>query len=61
MAKPIEPTAEDWENVRKSLENPRERLMETLARSEARQRVAREEAERRRARLRRVPFGLLGR
>lgn len=61
MTKPIEPTEEDWANVRRSLENPRDRLMEILVRNEARRRVAREREEQRRARLRRFSFGLLGR
>jgi hypothetical protein len=61
MKSEIEPTPEDWENVRRSLENPRNTLMETLVRQEARRRVEREREERRRARLRRLSFGLLGR
>lgn len=43
---------------------PRESVIETLVQIEARKRVAREqreEHERRRARLRRLSFGLLGR
>ena len=59
----IEPTPEDYEAVRRRMEeeDPRERLMHALARSEARSRVAREREARRRARLRRLTLGLLGR
>ena len=58
MTKEIEPTAEDREAVRRSLENPREAMMETLARIEARKRVERERRERRRRLWRRLlPFG----
>jgi hypothetical protein len=57
MAKEIEPTAQDWEAVHRSLENPRQALMETLARIEARRRVEREQRERRLRLLRRfLPF-----
>lgn len=64
MAKPeIEPTPEDYDVVRRRLEeeDPREALIRSMARHEARKRVAREYEERRRARLRRLTFGLLGR
>jgi hypothetical protein len=54
MTESIEPTPEDWENVRRSLENPRQHFMETLARIEARQRVERERRERRRRLIRRL-------
>ena len=57
----IEPTAEDRERALAKLANPREQFIETLARGEARQRIAREQEERRRARLRKFSFGLLGR
>jgi hypothetical protein len=59
----IEPTPEDFEAVRRRMEqeDPRERLIYAMARSEARARVAREREERRRARLRRLTLGLLGR
>jgi len=57
MKKRIEPTAEDWENVRRSLETPREHMMEILARHEAQRRVEAERRERRRRLLRRlIPF-----
>lgn len=57
----IEPTAEDRERALAALANPRERFIETLARQEARRRIEREQRERRRARLRKLSFGLLGR
>jgi len=57
MRKEIEPTAEDYEAVRRSLEDPRRSLMETMARIEARRRIERERRERRRRLLRRlIPF-----
>ena len=52
--KEIEPTPEDWERVRHSIQHARERLLETLARSEARRRVEAERRERRGRLLRRV-------
>jgi hypothetical protein len=58
MAKEIEPTAEDYEAVRRRLEDPNRSLMETMARIEARRRVEREQRERRRRFWRRlIPFG----
>jgi hypothetical protein len=54
MTKSIEPTAEDWENARRSVANARERMMERLAQSEALQRSERERRERRRRLLRRL-------
>jgi hypothetical protein len=54
MTRSVEPTPEDWENVRRSLENPRESMMEILVRNEARRRVERERHERRRRFLRRL-------
>jgi len=57
----IEPTTEDRERALASLENPRERFIETLARHEARLRIEREHRERRRALLRKLSLGFLGR
>ena len=59
MAKEIEPTAEDYEAVRRRLEeDPRQSLTETMARIEARRRIEREQRERRRRFWRRLlPFG----
>ena len=57
----IEPTPEDRERVRASLANPREHMFELLARQEARRRVAAEQRERRRALIRKLSFGILGR
>ena len=59
MAKEIEPTSEDYEAVRRRLdEDPRRSLMETMARIEARRRIERERRERRRRFWRRLlPFG----
>lgn len=57
----IEPTAEDRERALARLANPREQFIETLARGEARQRIEREQREKRRARLRKLSLGLLGR
>jgi hypothetical protein len=57
----IEPTAEDYERVQESIKHAHQNMLEHLARSEARKRVERERHERRRARLRRLTFGLLGR
>ena len=54
MTRSIEPTPEDWENVRRALENPRESMMEILVRNEARRRVERERRERRRRLFRRL-------
>ena len=54
-------TPEDRARVEDSIKNGRDSLMETLVRYEARQRIAREEAEARRQRLNRVSLGLLGR
>ena len=58
----IELTAEDWERADEALaRDPREILRERFAREEARKRVAREAVERRRERINRLTFGLLGR
>jgi hypothetical protein len=58
----IEPTPEDWEHAKAFLErDPREAFMESLARTEARKRVARERLERRRRLLNRLSLGLLAR
>jgi hypothetical protein len=59
----IEPTPEDFEVVRRRIEeeDPREALIYAMARREAYERIAREREEQRRARLRRLTFGLLGR
>jgi chromatin segregation and condensation protein Rec8/ScpA/Scc1 (kleisin family) len=59
--KELIPTPEDRERVEEQIKNGRDGLMETLVRYEARQRMAREEAERRRQRLNRLSLGLLGR
>ena len=58
MAKEIEPTAEDYEVVRRKLdEDPKQSLMDTMARIEARRRIERERQERRRRFWRRlIPF-----
>jgi hypothetical protein len=59
MTKRIEPTPEDWENARRSVESgdAREQLMARLARSEALKRLERERRERRQRLLRRLlPF-----
>jgi hypothetical protein len=57
MTKKIEPTAEDYESVRRSIENARENMFEILARHEAQRRVEAERRERRRRALRRLlPF-----
>jgi hypothetical protein len=63
MAKRIEPTPEDFEAVRRRMEeeDPREALIRAMARHEAYARVEREREQRRRAWLRRVSLGLLGR
>jgi hypothetical protein len=57
MAKKIEPTPEDWERARHSVENARDYMLEILARREAERRVEAERRERRRRALRRLlPF-----
>jgi hypothetical protein len=57
MSKKIEPTAEDYERVQRSIENARDTMLERLARDEARRRVEAERRERRRRMLRRlIPF-----
>jgi hypothetical protein len=58
MTRDIEPTPEDFEAARKSLErDPREVMLEILAKQEARRRIEHERLERRRRFLRRfVPF-----
>ena len=62
MAK-IEPTPEDWERVKKRLEeeDPRQALMERLVQHEALARVERERAERRRRMLNRLSLGFFAR
>jgi hypothetical protein len=58
----IEPSPEDWERAKALVErDPREAFMESLARTEARNRVARERLERRRRLLNRLSLGLLAR
>jgi len=59
----IEPTPEDWERVKKRLEDedPRQALMERLVQHETLARVERERAERRRRMLNRFSLGLLAR
>ena len=59
--KEVVPTPEDRAKVEADIKNSRDGLMDTLVRYEARKRVVREEAERRRQRLNRLSFGLLGR
>jgi hypothetical protein len=55
--KEIEPTPEDWQRVQDSIGTAKERLMEHLARSEARRRVEAERQERRRRWIQRLlPF-----
>jgi hypothetical protein len=61
MAKKIEPTPEDFERAEASIGNAHEDMLELLARSEAEKRIERERYEQRRARLRRLTLGLLGR
>ena len=61
MTMEIEPTAEDRERALARLANPREQFIETVARHEARLRIEREQRERRRALLRKLSLGLLGR
>lgn len=58
--KEIEPTPEDWQRARESIGTAKQRLMEHLARSEARRRLESERRERRR-RLLRFPLRLVGR
>lgn len=55
------PTPEDREAVERRSETFYERITELAVLDEARRRVAREEAERRRQRLNRLSLGLLGR
>ena len=57
----IQPTDEDRERVRESVANAREHMFEVLVQQEARRRVLAEQRERRRALIRRLSFGLLGR
>jgi hypothetical protein len=52
--KQIEPTPEDWENVRRSIANAREILMERLVQYEARRRVEAEREAARRERRQRL-------
>jgi len=60
--KKIELTPEDWQRADEELaRDPREAMREGFAMSQARERVTREERERRRRRLNRWSFGLLGR
>ena len=55
--KEIEPTPEDWQRARDSIGTAKERLLEHLARSEARRRLESERRERRHGFLRRLfPF-----
>jgi hypothetical protein len=55
--KEIEPTPEDWQRARESIGTAKDRLMEHLARSEARRRLESERRQRRRRFLRRLlPF-----
>lgn len=61
MTMEIEPTAEDRERALARLTNPRERLIETVARHEARLRIEREQRERKRSLLNKLSLGLLGR
>jgi hypothetical protein len=57
MTKRIDPTPEDYDAVRRALENPREHMFEVLVRQEARRRVERERRKRRRKFIRRLfPF-----
>jgi len=58
MTTDIEPTPEDFEAARRSLErDPRDYFLEILARQEARRRIERERRERRSRFLRRLlPF-----
>jgi hypothetical protein len=55
------PTPEDREHVLEQIATVRERMMERLVLEQARARLAREEQERRRRRLNRFSFGLVGR
>ena len=57
----VEPTAADFERVDNEVESGREKLRYILAKRYAQERVGRERQERRRARLRRLSLGLLGR
>jgi hypothetical protein len=61
MAKRIEPTPEDFERAEESIKHAHRNMLEHLARSEAIKRIEKERHERRRARLRRLTLGLLGR
>jgi hypothetical protein len=61
MAETIEPTPEDYKRVEESIKHAHQDMLDRLARSEAYKRIERERLERRRARLRRLTFGLLGR
>ena len=55
--KEIEPTPDDWQRARESIDTAKDRLMEHLARSEARRRLESERRQRRRRFLRRLlPF-----
>ena len=55
--KEIEPTPEDYERARESIGTAKERLMDHLARSEARRRIESERREGRRGLFRRLfPF-----
>jgi hypothetical protein len=60
--KKIELTPEDWQRADEELaRDPREAMRERFAMSQARERVMRDERERRRRRLNRLSLGLLGR
>lgn len=61
MATKIEPTPEDFERAEESIKHAHRNMLEHLARSEAIKRIEKERIERRRARLRRLTLGLLGR
>ncbi len=58
----IEPTPEDWERAKAFLErDARDIFMESIARSEARKRLARERVQRRRRMLNRLSLGFFAR
>ena len=57
----VEPTAADFERVDQEVENGREKLRYILAKRYAQERAEREYRELRRARLRKLSLGLLGR
>jgi hypothetical protein len=57
----VEPTPEDFDRIDRGVEDARENLRYLLAKRYAAERVRSEFEEQRRARLRRLTFGLLGR